>query len=361
MAENPLINDIYQQFIDYFGEDKVDLQKYTSRAFKFAPDYSREVHTGDNVILVHWPTVTVTNEYDESVEIWDLYAATVISPSGVLVRGPIFNRSTYDNIQWQSDYAHSHLSGINKSNIREFRRSCLGSGPINGTIHRLSEDGHDHEDLDIWNLYIWELDKYVHVESISGVPYRKIRNIGTNNGTSNSLRDFHVVCEISSLNSNIPKAIIKDIANILLENKVFSFNYYQGHYSIGMPFVDAVMKASNTFIEYYNSHPEFRKKYKKEQLFTKLVLQKLVLKGDMFYEKDNYNVPIEAIVNTELFTFKGHPVQLALRDFHAEYTAGEVIVINIEILSYIVYSMLKYINVKYGRTEDNIAEKARIV
>ena len=106
MAENPLINDIYQQFIDYFGEDKVDLQKYTSRAFKFEPYYGNEVHTGDNVILVHWPTVTVTNEYDESIEIWDLYAITVISPSGVLIRGPLFNRSTYDNIQWQSDYAH---------------------------------------------------------------------------------------------------------------------------------------------------------------------------------------------------------------------------------------------------------------
>lgn len=255
----------------------------------------------------------------------------------------------------------SHLSGINKSNIKYFRPSCLGSGPINGTIRRLSRVGDGHEDLDIWNLYIWELDKYVHVESISGVPYRKIRNIGINNGTSNGLRDFHVVCEISSLNSNIPKAIIKDIANILLKNKVFSFNYYQGHYSIGMSFVDAVMKASNTFIEYYNSHPEFRKKYKKEQLFRKFVLQTLILKGDMFYKKDNCSVPIEAIVNTELFTFKGHPVQLALRDFHAEYTAGEVIVISIEILSYIVYSMLKYINVKYGRTEDSIAEKARII
>ena len=253
----------------------------------------------------------------------------------------------------------SHLSGINKSNIREFRGSCLGTGPIRGTIGRLS--GEEHEDLDIWNLYIWELDKYVHVESISGVPYRKIRNIGVSNGPNNSLKDFHIVCAINDLNNTIPKAIIKDIADILLKNKVFSFNYYQGHYSIGMPFVDAVMKASNTFIEYYNSHSEFRKKYKKEQLFTKLVLQKLILKGDMFYEKDSYNVPIEAIVNTEMFTFKGHPVQLALRDFHAEYTAGEVIVINIEILSYIVYSMLKYINVKYGRTEDNIAEKARIV
>ena len=251
------------------------------------------------------------------------------------------------------------MSGINKSDIKTFRTSCLGSGPINGTIRRLQ--GEEHEDLDIWNLYIWELDKYVHVESISGVPYRKIRNIGTNTESRNSLRDFHIICEEQNIGDRIPEGIVKDIAKILLENKVFSFNYYMGHYSIGMPFVDAVMKASNTFIEYYNSHPEIRKKYNKEQLFSKKVLQKLTLKGNVFYQKDAYNVPIEAIVNTEMFTFKGHPVQLALRDFHAEYTAGEVVIINISILSFIVYSMLKYINVKYGRTEDSIAEKARIV
>ena len=106
MAENSIVNDIYQQFIDYFGEDRVDLQTYNPRTFKLTSGYSCDCHNGDKIILVHWPELTVTNEYDESVVIWDLYAATVITPLGFLVGHPFFNRSTYDNIQWQSDYAH---------------------------------------------------------------------------------------------------------------------------------------------------------------------------------------------------------------------------------------------------------------
>ena len=359
MAENSIVNDIYQLFVDYFGEDKVDIQKYSSTAFKCGYEYSWELNNEDSIIFVHWPTVTVSNEFDESVEIWDLYAAIIVKPTGVFVGKPLFNRSTYDKIQWQSDYAHSHLSGINKSNIRDFRTSCLGSGPINKTIARLSRSSHN--DLDIWNLFIWELDKYVHVESIAGVPYRKIRNIGLYNGANSVIKDFHVICERRAIDSSIPKSIIKDIAHIIIENKVFSFTYYQGHYVIGMPFVKAVMDASNTFIAYYNSHPEFRRKYKKEQLFSKKVLRTYVLDTDSFYVRDVSNIPLVSMLNTELFTFKGNPVHLIMKDSQLSYTNGEVTIIDVDILSYIVYSMLKYINVKYGRTEDNIAEKARIV
>ena len=106
MAENSIVNDIYQQFIDYFGEDKVDLQTYNRRNIKINA-LGVSIYEGrDSIILVHWPVVTVSNEFDESVEIWDLYSATVISPLGQLKGVPYFNRSTYDNIQWQSDYAH---------------------------------------------------------------------------------------------------------------------------------------------------------------------------------------------------------------------------------------------------------------
>ena len=359
MAENSIVNNIYEQFIEYFGEDRVDIQNYSSEAIKIE-QYGNVFNSQDKVIFVHWPTVKVTNEYDESVEIWDLYAANVISPSGVLKGPPYFNRSTYDNIQWQSDYAHSHLSGIDKHNIKAFRSSCLGSGPLNHTVPRLSGT-ESSRDLDIWNLYIWELDKYVHVESVTGVPYRRIRNIGITNNNSCILRDFHVVCSSSDLDSAIPKSIIKEIADILLRNKVFSFNYCMGHYSLGMPFVNAVMEASNTFIEYYNSHHEFRSKYPKDYLFTKSILQTLMLKGNILYSPESYSVPLEAVANTELFTFKGHTVRLAVKDLNIEYTAGEVTIVNIEILSYILYNILKYINVKYGRTKDNITEKTRIV
>ena len=104
MAEISIIDNIYQQFIDYYGEDKVDLQTYTPGTHHI--DSYTNISRGDKLIFVHWPTVTVTNEYDESIDIWDLYSITVVTPSGHLKGVPYFNRSTYDYIQWQSDYAH---------------------------------------------------------------------------------------------------------------------------------------------------------------------------------------------------------------------------------------------------------------
>ena len=255
----------------------------------------------------------------------------------------------------------SHLSGINKGDLKKFRRSCLGSGPIIGTIKKLRET--QYTDLDIWGLYIWELDKYVHVESISGVPYRKIKNIGvvTSVGSESYFSDFRMVCSKTALRTDEQKDFTNRIAALLLENKVFKYSYQDGHYTLGMPFVTAVFNASNTFIEYYNSHPELRKRYKKEKLFGREVLSTLVFSGDAFYAKDSRNLPIEAVVNTEMFTFKGDTVCLTFKDYNAKYDSGEVTIINIELLSLIVYNILKYINVKYGRKEDNVIEKARIV
>ena len=60
-----------------------------------------------------------------------------------------------------------------------------------------------------------------------------------------------------------------------------------------------------------------------------------------------------------MFTFKGEPVKLRLINFHQEYDAGEVHIINIDLLGYMVYTILKYINMKYGKSKDNTAEKAR--
>ena len=135
MAENSIVNNIYQQFIDYFGEENVDIQNY--RDIRIDSYAACNCDSSDKIILVHWKDVTVTNEYDDSVDIWDLYSATIIATNGKLRNNPLFNRSTYDNIQWISDYAHSHLSGINKSDIRKFRTSCLGSGPIDATIRKI--------------------------------------------------------------------------------------------------------------------------------------------------------------------------------------------------------------------------------
>ena len=81
----------------------------------------------------------------------------------------------------------------------------------------------------------------------------------------------------------------------------------------------------------------------------------------MFCSKDDYSTPIEALIDSEMFIFKGKQVNLALKDFHAKYTLNEVTVLDFTLLGYIVYSILKYINIQYGRTKNNLAEKARIV
>ena len=55
-----IINDVYEVFKEYYGEDRVDLQN-------------------NERILVHFPRVTVTNENDQSVEVTDLYIRTKIT------------------------------------------------------------------------------------------------------------------------------------------------------------------------------------------------------------------------------------------------------------------------------------------
>lgn len=359
MAENSIVNNIYQQFIDYFGEENVDIQGY--RDIRIDSYAACNYDSSDKVILVHWKDVTVTNEYDDSVDIWDLYSATIIATNGKLRNNPLFNRSTYDNIQWLSDYAHSHLSGINKSDIRKFRTSCLGSGPINATIRKL--EGDQYEDMDIWGLYCWELDKYVHVESITGVPYRRIKNIGTDASSGERpLRDFPIQCSLPFGNADrFVKGATAEIIKMLIKEDVLKYSFYNGHYTLATPFVDTVLLMSNSFIEWYNTHPDIRKLYPKERLYSLNIMCKMYLRNNIFYSKNSSNTPIEAIVGTEMFTFKGEPVKLSLINFHQEYDAGEVHIINIDLLGYMVYTILKYINMKYGKSKDNTAEKARII
>ena len=56
-----IISNIYQEFIYYFGEANVDLQRVS-------PDnnielYTSHSHNGDYLILTYWREVTITNEY----------------------------------------------------------------------------------------------------------------------------------------------------------------------------------------------------------------------------------------------------------------------------------------------------------
>ena len=350
-----IISNIYQEFIDYFGEANVDLQKVS-------PDnnielYTSHSHNGDYLILTYWREVTITNEYDESIDIWDLYSATIISPTGTIKTGPLFVRSSYDLVQWRHSYCHSHIPSLNRNSPATFQRSCLGSGPINWTIALLRNS--QSVDLDLWRLYCWELDKHVHVESLTGGPYRKLRDIGKSAEGEGS--SFNLRFAFPFPASSVCKAMTNTLIRVLLENNVLKYSYSNGRYYIAESYTDTVLAISNAFIEYYNSNTKLHKSVGVDDLYRHYFIEKAFIQGGKLIKKVDSNNEEPMNIGTPLFTFKGKPVTLQLHITDNDYNVGELRIVNTKILDYIIYVILKYLNINYGKSTDTTHKETRVL
>lgn len=350
-----LVRNIYQVFIDYFGENRVDLQLYNTSNIIQIDSAGQE--RGDYLILVKWDEVTISNEYEESIDIWGLYCVTVLTPRGKMRRVPGFTRSTYDNVQWDSRYCHSHVPSLCQSSCAQFRYSCLGSGPIRETIDRLK--GSAFEDLDIWRLYCWELDKYVHVESLTGGPYRRLREVGKN--SNGSLNSFKVSFKFPYSSNRICKSLTRSLVKIVLDNNVLKYSFSDGRYLIAMTYPEAVMAISNAFIEWYNSSPDIYKSYNKDQLYSSKFLEKAFIQDGSIIRNTGSDGGAPMNIGRRLFTFKGETITLQSIYNSKDYNAGEVNIVNTEILDYVIYIILRYLNIHYGESADSANQTTRIV
>ena len=145
-------------FNDYYGEEKVD----------FVPNYD------DYDIIVWFPVTTITNEYGESTVARDIFVKFTIKPNGKLKILPKMARATFTDKEVSSRYIHSHCSGYHPRMPNEYFSLCFGTGPINSTFSSLFQNF----DEGLWTLLCRELDLYVKTESVAGVPYRRLSNIG---------------------------------------------------------------------------------------------------------------------------------------------------------------------------------------
>ena len=78
------IKQVYDIFNDFFGEERVDLQ--------------------DTNIIVHFPKVTVTNEYNRSVDITHLWVKVPLNSNGTIANIFCMVRSEYTYQQFVSGY-----------------------------------------------------------------------------------------------------------------------------------------------------------------------------------------------------------------------------------------------------------------
>ena len=388
-------------FNDFFGEDKVDMQGYWSLdKFKswmnivplstYIPDgaivsmnsndwsiYGTQAITdlpGDQVekvvnvltstivkerignakfngifILVHFPHVRVTNEHDRFVDINHLWAKVKVMYNGTLDGGFTLNRSEYTLLHIRSHYMHSHISSIPTRDFTQFQNPCTGSGPINGTISALNRD----YDEDMWNMFCLELSKYVTVESVAGRPYHYLEKLGTS--------DMEVGIDrfITYLLPNYYERVLapskfREFVKYFINSKKLKFNYVNGSYSIGMSLIEFIVLISNEFIKWYNDQ------FNKEELtakFTDLkregVLRECIIdNGKVYYDKSRNNINnYTQYIGKKVCMFKGREVTVDITDIAEVRNENKSIILDIRTALYILATILKVLNYRYGRSK----------
>lgn len=332
---NQKVRGVYEVFMNFFGEQYVDIQKDV-----MYPYY---------IIYVWWPHVTVTNEFNKSVSIQDLYAKIKINLEGLIpyeFPGFLLNRATYSKEQFLSDYMHSHIRGIPKDNFSYFETPCLGQGPIRSTINTLKTD----YDIAEWMLFCQELSMYVTVESISGGPWRRMENIG-----SYTIAYGYIDYDFSS-DFTYPLfftvSMRKEFIKYYLANGHLSLSFRNGQFICGMPFYEYIIDLSNTFIDYCNE-TLYTKDYI-QLLFNNSILLHLLVSNGKFYaiSNDRQNQDLNRYRNKLVLTFKDKKIFTTITESsNNEYFPATII--NNKIAMDILKNILKVINFRYKNEHNN--------
>lgn len=298
----------------------------------------------DIPIIVHFPHVTIRNEYDRTVEVDNLWAKVPVTWEGKGRGWFKMNRSEYDVVHMQSDYMHSHVSGIDFD--FKFRSVCTGSGPINNTMSSLTV-GFDEP---IWQLFCLELERYMGTESLSGGPYRRMENIGANG--SNKRDNFPIEQNNYISNEYFTKELSSKFLDYLFTNNILKFNYRKGSYGLAHTFTDTVLTISNAFIDWYND--EYRKAPNMPALYDLqgdgVLKQAIIANGAIFDPNSNASRDYSQYVGRKVLTFKGHDVNLVINGL-ANGARNVSTILNLDIIREYVWAILELLNCEYGNSK----------
>lgn len=364
---NKDVYEIYNIFKDYYKEENVDLQNiptekdigsivhsctgasdeslnsydYTEADLKSIKSIVQAEH--HPVIFVHWSEVIVSNEYDQSVKIWDLYAKISLNFNGTLRENFKLCRSTYSEQQFLSHYAHSHLPRLRYNELAQFNSPCLGNGPIYNTSYTLK----CQNDPTFWMLFCEELNRYVQTESIKGGPYIRMDEIGVNTASrvpNTFFQCAHIKTEV--------KPYITTFIPYYIQHGHLKFSFFNKSFTLGMSYYDYMVDISNAFIDFYNSTLCHIVNLRGLTYWTDAFI-KVLTKNHRFYDKENNNtsINVKTFVGTPLFDFKGEKIKLQIIESTkaSSEKLNEVLLLNPRIAMYILQFILLTVNFKYGR------------
>lgn len=373
------VTNIYDIFKGFFSEEHVDLQPWRSEAdFKMLlkqdieslhinpidttkHEFDAPYEISDiilqnlkdyyalkkSTIYVWWPRLTVTNENNKSIVIHDLYAKIEIQFNGRIPYENIgfrLNRATYTKEQFLSDYMFSHIKGIPKGNLNSFLSPCLGTGPLKGTISTLKND---YDEI-TWMLFCQELSMYVTVESLKGVPWRHLEEVGAYKRlTSHTGYDFKVA-NITQFYSIFNVDTLKDFIKHYLEHGHLSLSYKHGKFTVGMLYHEYIIDVSNAFIDYYNSRLKKDRSLLNSCFYNDL-LCRTILSNGIFYKEIRTDVPdayLDEYRDKFVLRFKGVDIKTTIFSSHRDESVLTII-INNDVAMYILENILRTINFRF--------------
>lgn len=306
-------------------------------------------------ILIYFPTVRITNEYGKYVDIKDLWLKVPFNWEGKSKGYFGMNRSNYPLNHFKGGYMHSHVSSIPTGNFENFQTPCTGRGPINSSLSTLAI-GYDEA---IWQLLCLELDRYVRVESINGIPYHRLENIPVPGmGDAKDRFSMQSLRGVVPWNTLFGREQFRPFIKHLLETKKIRFNYVNGSYGLGMSFIDTVVLISNEFISWYNT--EYNKHtfdISYADLVSSGVINECIITNGKVYvpkpvrggSSDDY----QRYVGRKICTFKGRDITLTIDGVLSseEESLNRTRILNLQYIEAIVCSILRILNYGYGREE----------
>lgn len=301
-------------------------------------------------ILIHFPHVRVTNEHDRYVDINHLWAKVKIMYNGTLNGGFRLNRSEYTMLHISSGYMHSHISNVPTSDFTQFQSPCTGSGPINSTISTLNRD----YDVDMWNMFCLELSKYVTVESIAGRPYNYLEKLGTNNMDEDIDKFYTYLSPSHCFNSHFKYDSLKEFVRYFVNSKKLKFNYVNGSYSIGMSLTEFIVAISNEFIKWYNNQfNEGKLTVGYADLKRLGIIKECIIDNGKIYLAGNRNDAntYARYIGKRVCMFKGREVTINITDIAEVRNENRSIILNTQTALYILTTILKVLNYRYGRSK----------
>ena len=365
---------IFEIFKDFFREPRVDLQglitkNYIREAIEGAFNTFDELQEAslaniiatlgytDCNIIIHFPEVRITNEYDKYVDVKNLWAKVKIAHrSGILREKFSINRSEYPISHLMARYMHSHIPSILFDDLSFFQQPCTGTGPINRTIESLKIEFNS----DLWSLFCLELDKFMCTESIAGTPYHRLEVIGVSSDLCYN-NDFLAMFSSGWWPYEIKVLPIKDFIKYFINNKKLKFSYIENSYKPGMSYVEYLILISNEFITWYNDLYNKGKTFTTfNELVSKGLLRKVIIYNNKIFDNNTYTRNMQSytdLIGKKVLIFKQKDITLTISDIDNSENLNSVILLHENIANTILTLILKYLNCCYGETDAYPSER----